>query len=67
MDARITDLEIRLTHQESTLEELNDTIIHQQRDIDKLQRGIIALTDQLRSLQQSPAAPQGEETPPPHY
>ena len=37
MNARITELEIRLTHLEDTIDVLNQTIIDQHKMIDQLQ------------------------------
>lgn len=66
-EERLTDLEIRLTHQEATLQTLNDVITEQQRLIDQLRGEIAALKRQLRDLSSSPIAAPWEETPPPHY
>lgn len=65
MESRVIDLEIRLTHQEATLEELNEVLIRQQRVIDTLERQVVSLRDQLRAAN-APGTP-SEETPPPHY
>lgn len=66
-DARLTDLEIRLTHQEATLQTLNDVIADQQRLIDQLRGEVTALKRQLHDISPSPIAASWEETPPPHY
>lgn len=69
MESRITELEIRLAHQEHTLEVLNDTIITQHREIDQLKLQLSALEKRLKSLShaESLVAHESEETPPPHY
>ena len=61
-DERLTALEERLMHQERLLEELNEIVTTQQGTIDKLQREIARLRDQL-------AEGPGEDVdePPPHY
>lgn len=66
-DARLIDLEIRLTHQEATLQELNDVVAAQQGAIDQLRKEVEALTRQLRDMAPANIAAPWEETPPPHY
>jgi len=67
MESRITELEIRLTHLEDTIEVLNQTIIQQHGDIDSLQLQVSNLEKKLKASQSSPLAHESEETPPPHY
>jgi SlyX protein len=68
MDKRITELEIRLTHNEHTLEILDRTVIEQQRLIDQLQLQVSILEKKLKAVAEaSPVAHESEETPPPHY
>lgn len=64
-ESRVIDLEIRLTHQEATLEELNAVLVQQQRTMDILTLQLNALREQLRAAQ-LPALPV-DEKPPPHY
>lgn len=66
MNDKITDLEIRLTYQESVLQELNDVIVKQQDQIDALIIEIRRLRQQLEAGAEF-VRPQSEETPPPHY
>jgi len=66
-DARVIDLEIRLTHQEATLQALNDVIADQQRLIDQLRKEVEALKRQVRDMSPADIAAPWEETPPPHY
>lgn len=66
-DARMTDLEIRLTYQEATLQALNDTVVAQQGVIDQLRREVELLKRQLRDAAPADIAAPWEETPPPHY
>ncbi len=63
----MTDLEIRLTHQEAAIEALDRTVVEQQRVIERLRERVERLTEQVRELALSPVAPVSEETPPPHY
>lgn len=68
MDKRITELEIRLTHQEHTLDILNHAIIEQHKLIDRLQLQVSILEKKLKAVAEaSPVAHESEETPPPHY
>ena len=70
MEERIIDLEIRLTHQEATVQTLNDVIVQQQRTIDRLMLDVETLRRQLRSLGAQIGAPLArpeDEPPPPHY
>jgi len=67
MEKRATELEIRLTHMEVTLEVLDTTIINQQSDIDRLKLQISILEKKLKSATESQLADEKDETPPPHY
>jgi SlyX protein len=66
-ETRVIDLEIRLTHQEATLQALNDMIADQQRLIDQLRKDVDTLKRQLRDLSPADIAAPWEEPPPPHY
>ena len=67
MDDRVTELEIRLTHLEDTLDVLNKTIIKQHDEMDLLQLQVSLLEKKIKASQSSPVAHESEETPPPHY
>ena len=67
MDKRVTELEIRLTHMEDTIEVLNKTIIKQHDEIDLLQLQVSNLEKKIKASQSSPVAHESEETLPPHY
>jgi len=67
VDNRVTELEIRLTHLEDTIETLNQTIIKQSDEINLLQLQVSTLEKKIKSAQTSPVAHESEETPPPHY
>ena len=67
MESRLTDLEIRLTHHEAALDEINDVLLTQQRVIETLRNELSTLQRQLRDLTSSNIASATEETPPPHY
>ena len=67
MDERITEVEIRLTHIEDTLDVLNQTIIDQHKLIDQLQLQISILEKKMKAAAASNIAHESDETPPPHY
>lgn len=67
MDERITELEIRLTHIEDTIDVLNQTIIDQHNRVDQLQLQVSLLEKKLKATAASNIAHESEETPPPHY
>lgn len=66
-EARLIDLEIRVTHQEATLQALNEVAAEQQMLIAQLRKELDALKNRLRDLGPSNIAAPWEETPPPHY
>ncbi len=66
-DTRITDIEIHLMHQAKAIEELNEAVIRQQRQIDDLTADVARLREQLQGLAPSAVREPSEEEPPPHY
>jgi SlyX protein len=62
---RIDALEARAMYQEETIEQLNQTITAQWKQIDALTRQLAALTERLREAEAHAAAPANER--PPHY
>ncbi len=67
METRLTDLEIRLTHQEAALEEMNSVLLKQYKLIEKLRGEMAVLQGQLREMDTDSIANAAEEPPPPHY
>ena len=66
LSPRVDALEMRLTEQERTIEELNATILAQWKEIESLNRQIARLGAQIQEIEAH--APSGEpEPPPPHY
>jgi len=61
MEARVTDLEMKLTFLEKTVEELNEVIFRQDKAIEALKEQQARLEERLEP---QPEAPQ---KPPPHY
>ena len=67
-DERIADLEIQLAHQTRQLDELNEIVDRQWREIEKLTRSVNKLVERLQSVEANiESGPPGEEPPPPHY
>ena len=67
-DERLSDLESHFMHIEKLQEQLNEVVIEQQGQIERLTRALDALREQVRSG--GPATSEedgGEEAPPPHY
>ena len=67
MEDRITELEIRLTHFEDTIEVLNQTAIKQGDEIRQLKQQVEILNKKIKASASSPVALESEEAPPPHY
>ena len=64
--SRLEALEMRIAHQDATIDDLNATITAQWRKIDALAREVSTLGDRLQDLGRR--EPGGEaEPPPPHY
>jgi SlyX protein len=62
VEAKITDLEVRYTHQQRLLDELSSVVYEQSRTIAKLEARVGDLEKRLRGVEE----PIGNE-PPPHY
>lgn len=67
MENRITDLEIKLTHQDDLLEQLNQVIISQQQQIDLLEQKVESLMGTGKSISGVGVKDISDEVPPPHY
>jgi SlyX protein len=65
LSERIDALESRLAYQDRTIEQLNETITAQWKQIDALTRQLSALTERLQEAEASSPAPANER--PPHY
>ena len=65
--ARIEALEMRVAHQDRTIEDLNLTITAQWKEIETLTRQIARLGDQLQEVRDNSGATGEPEPPPPHY
>lgn len=67
MEDRLTELEIRSTHQEKTVEELNEIVCRQELALECLERELRQIREQLKMLLPAFIKEQDEEEPPPHY
>lgn len=66
-DERFDDLETRIAWQESALEDLNQVVLDQARQIELLELAIKRLHQRMEAMTQSGGAnPDGHELPP-HY
>jgi SlyX protein len=65
LSERIDALESRLAYQDQTIEQLNDTITAQWKQIDALTRQLAALTERLQDAEANAPATANER--PPHY
>jgi SlyX protein len=64
MENRLTEIEMTLAHQQKMIDELNDVIIEQSKEIAALQNKTRVLKE---SMDQSIMKKEEDETPPPHY
>ncbi len=62
VDKRLTEVEIKLTLQESLLETLNQVVIAQRREIDALRDQVQSFEQLMEGLNENPANER-----PPHY
>lgn len=64
---RLEALEVRAAYQDQVIEDLNQTITAQWREIERLQRLLSRLEDQVNASIAAGGAPNLPEPPPPHY
>ena len=67
MEERLTDLEIRLTHHEAAISEINEVLLKQQALLESMRNDLTTLQRQIREITPSQIATLSEESPPPHY
>jgi SlyX protein len=65
LSERIDALESRLAYQDQAIEQLNETITAQWKQIDALTRQLTALSERLQEAEANAPAPATER--PPHY
>ncbi len=64
IEKRLIDIEVAITNQDKVIEDLNQVVILQGKQIDNLLRQNQYL---LSIVENDTVKPQNEETPPPHY
>jgi SlyX protein len=67
MNERLTELEMRVAFQDQTIQDLNEVVTDQQRQIDRLTQELGAIKSRLAALAPAMVIPQEDEKPPPHY
>lgn len=63
-EARVTELEIQLAHQQHLLSELNDALVHQQQELDRVSTELSRLQELVSAMLQLDPS---DDTKPPHY
>ena len=65
---RISDLEMRVVHQDRTIDDLNDMVAKQWIAIEQLNQQFTRLKDRISAIESTGTATKPEdEAPPPHY
>lgn len=67
MVARTDSLEMRLTYQDDTIEQLNKVIVEQWSKLDQMRARIERLESRLADAQSGTGNNAYDEPPPPHY
>ena len=67
MNDDIVELQTRMAFQDGLLEQLNEVVTSQQKQIERLETAIAGLKAQIESVQHSQHMQQSNEPPPPHY
>lgn len=66
-EERLVDIEIKLSHQEDAVEELNKVVCLQQKKIDHLEAICEALIRHVKELSDGASEQRATNEPPPHY
>ena len=67
LENRINTLEIHISHQDSTIQELSDSVTEQWQTIDALTRKFNAVRERLLGLEDRFKTANSGEPPPPHF
>ncbi len=67
IEDRLTEIEVKLTYQEDTVQELNMLVYQQQKRIDQLEKTCESLIEHIRSQAQLAGGGNVANERPPHY
>ena len=67
VSARIEALEVRVAYQDQVIDDLNQAVIAQWKQIDSLKRQLNELLDRVQEVEDTAGGPRAPEPPPPHY
>ena len=67
IEDRLVEMEIKITYQEDTVQELNKVIYQQQKMIDQLEATCRFLLDQVKDLSDTASEKSVSNERPPHY
>ncbi|MFQ3218493.1 MAG: SlyX protein [Paraglaciecola sp.] len=67
IESDIEQLQMKVSFQEDTIEELNTALIQQQKQLEVLQFTISHLVNKVNTLQTPNSGNEDSEPPPPHY
>jgi len=65
IDEQLIDIETKIAFQEDTLQELNELIYQQQRQIDQLEAAFKSLANRINEVLET--VPEHRDEKPPHY
>ncbi|MCU7837455.1 MAG: SlyX family protein [gamma proteobacterium symbiont of Taylorina sp.] len=66
LEHRVMELEIKNSHHEDTIEQLNQIIFEQQKNIDTISRHLEQVQSKINHMQENSTIEESEP-PPPHY
>lgn len=67
MEDKLIELETRVAFQEQAIDALHQSLLHQQRVLERLTQQLAQVHQRLLALTPSPLDGNGPEPPPPHY
>ncbi len=67
MEERLVELETRYMHQEQVLSDLSDIVYRQEQSIERLERDLRLLREEMSNSLPSLTRSAEDEEPPPHY
>jgi SlyX protein len=67
LEKHIIELETKVSYQDHIIQDLNDVVTRQQKQVDALEVELRRIREHLKSGESSQIARPEEEVPPPHY